>query len=202
MEIINLTLDANVFTSNAFLVTGDRTMVIDAGAMSGIVNEIYEHVSTIDALVLTHQHGDHVEQLDSIVDEFDSPVYAYAEHSKRTHPIEDGDEIAIGDQEYEVIHTPGHASDHVALASETTLFSGDVVVHDDAAFEGGSFGRTDLPGQSRDVLIESLETLLKRLNPGVSHMYAGHGDDFHGDVEEIIETALERARRHEPKYPD
>jgi hypothetical protein len=33
-------------------------------------------------------------------------------------------------------------------------------------------------------------------------MYAGHGDEFHGDVRDVIETALERAEKREPKYPD
>jgi hydroxyacylglutathione hydrolase len=33
-------------------------------------------------------------------------------------------------------------------------------------------------------------------------MYAGHGGVFHGDVRDVVETALERAEKREPKYPD
>ena len=88
------------------------------------------------------------------------------------------------------------------MVSEHTIFSGDVVVHDDGAFDDGSFGRTDMAGQSREVLIESIERILDRLPEGVEHMYAGHGEAFHGDVRAVIERALERAERREPKYPE
>jgi len=101
-----------------------------------------------------------------------------------------------------VVYTPGHADDHVSLVSESTLFSGDVVVHDDGAFDYGSFGRTDMPGQSRGRLIGSIETLLDAMGDSVEHMYAGHGGAFHGDVRDVVETALGRAEKREPKYPD
>jgi hydroxyacylglutathione hydrolase len=35
---------------------------------------------------------------------------------------------------------------------------------------------------------------------GVEHMYSGHGGVFHGDVRDVVETALERAEKREPKY--
>jgi glyoxylase-like metal-dependent hydrolase (beta-lactamase superfamily II) len=62
-----------------------------------------------------------------------------------------------------------------------------------------------MPGQSRERLIESLGTLLDRLPDSVTAMYAGHGDVFeaNGDsVRTVIERALSRAERREPKYPD
>jgi glyoxylase-like metal-dependent hydrolase (beta-lactamase superfamily II) len=153
-------------------------------------------------VVLTHQHADHVAELDAVFEAFDPAVYGYAEHPFVTHEIDDGDELRIGDEAFEVVYTPGHAPDHVALVSEFTLFSGDVVVYNDAAFDDGSFGRTDKTGQSRERLIQSLETLLERLPSTVETLYAGHGDVFEGDVREVIERALKRAQRREPKYPD
>jgi hypothetical protein len=41
----------------------------------------------------------------------------------------------------------------------------------------------------------------------VSRLYAGHGDVFETDpagdsVRDVVERALERAERREPKYPD
>jgi glyoxylase-like metal-dependent hydrolase (beta-lactamase superfamily II) len=99
------------------------------------------------------------------------------------------------------VYTPGHGDDHVAVVGEASLFSGDVVVHDDGAFDDGSFGRTDYPGMSRDRLIESIRELLERMPAGVEHMYAGHGSQFHGDVRDVVETALGRAETREPKYP-
>ncbi|QLG48688.1 MBL fold metallo-hydrolase [Natrinema halophilum] len=202
MEVYHVTEDATTFTCNAYLAIGDRTTLVDAGAMDGVVDEIRAQTDDLEAVVLTHQHGDHVAQLEAVVDAFDPDVYAYADHSARTHELTDGDAVRIGDEEFDVVFTPGHAEDHVSFVSDSSLFSGDVVVHDDGAFDYGSFGRTDMTGQSRERLIESIQDLLERLPDGVEHMYAGHGGVFHGDVRDVVETALERAERREPKYPD
>jgi glyoxylase-like metal-dependent hydrolase (beta-lactamase superfamily II) len=201
MHVRNVTADAESFTCNAFLVNGDRTVLVDAGAAEGVVDAIEAHTAGLDAVVLTHQHGDHVGSLDAVLSAFELPVYAFGDHPLRSHELEDGDQVFAGDEAFDVVHTPGHADDHVSLVSETTLFSGDVVVHDDGAFDDGSFGRTDMAGQSREVLIESIESLLDRMPEGVEHIYAGHGGAFHGDVRDVVETALERAARREPKYP-
>ncbi|MDL5362201.1 MBL fold metallo-hydrolase [Halalkalicoccus sp. NIPERK01] len=202
MDVYNLTAEAETFTCNVFLVTGEETTLVDAGAMPGVVDAIEEHVDDLDRVVLTHQHGDHVERLDAVMEAFDPALYAYADHPRRTHELADGDTLAIGEETCEAIHSPGHADDHLAFVSETTIYSGDVVVHDDGAFEGGSFGRTDMAGQSREELIGSIRRILDRLPDGVEHMYAGHGGEFHGDVRGVVETALERAERREPKYPE
>jgi len=197
-----VTADAETFTCNAFLATGAVTALVDVGAYDGVVDAVREHVDDVDAVYLTHQHGDHVAELDAVVDAFDPDVYAYGEHEHRTHAIEDGDVVEVGDESFDVAYTPGHASDHVSFVSETTLYSGDVVVHDDGAFDYGSFGRTDYAGQSRERLVESIQALLERLPDGVEHMYAGHGSEFHGDVRDVVETALSRAEQREPKYPE
>jgi glyoxylase-like metal-dependent hydrolase (beta-lactamase superfamily II) len=202
MDVYNVTADAETFTCNAFLIDGDRTVLVDAGAMDGVVSVIRQHTETLDAVVLTHQHHDHIGQLDAVLDTFDAPLYAYGDHPRRESELEDDDQVFMGDEAFDVVYTPGHADDHVSFVSETTLFSGDVVVHDDGAFDYGSFGRTDMPGQSRERLIDSIETLLDRMPDGVEHLYAGHGQEFHGDVRDVVETALGRAEKREPKYPD
>ncbi|WP_458208210.1 MBL fold metallo-hydrolase [Haladaptatus sp. NG-SE-30] len=202
MQVINVTADADTFTCNAYLALGDHPVLVDAGAMDGVVDVLRDHTDTLDAVVLTHQHGDHVERLDTVLDAFDADLAAYGPHPRRDIAIEDGDTLDIGDEEFEAIHTPGHADDHLAFVSDSTIFSGDVVVHDDGAFDYGSFGRTDMPGQSREELIESIRAILDRSPNSVEHMYAGHGGEFHGDVRDVIETALERAEKREPKYPE
>ncbi|QCC59765.1 MBL fold metallo-hydrolase [Natrinema thermotolerans] len=204
MEVVHVTEGAETFTCNAFLAIGEdgHTTLVDAGAWDGVIDEVRSHTDGVDAVVMTHQHGDHVERLEAVVDAFDPEVYAYADHPTRTHAIDDGDTVRIGDEEFDVVYTPGHADDHVSVVSESSLFSGDVVVHDDGAFDYGSFGRTDMAGQSRERLIESIRDLLERMPEGVEHMYAGHGGVFHGDVRDVVETALERAAKREPKYPD
>ncbi len=202
MQVVNVTADAETFTSNVFLALGERPVLVDAGAMDGVVDTVREHTDTLSAVVLTHQHGDHVEQLDAVLDAFDADLDAYDTHPRRDSAIEDGDTVHIGDEEFEAIYTPGHADDHLVFVSDSTIFSGDVVVHDDGAFDDGSFGRTDLPGQSRERLIESIREILDRMPDSVEHMYSGHGGEFHGDVRGVIETALDRAERREPKYPE
>ncbi|MDG5777821.1 MBL fold metallo-hydrolase [Haloarculaceae archaeon H-GB2-1] len=202
MDVHNVTEDAESFTCNAYLALGERTTLVDAGAMAGVVDVVREYTDDLDAVVLTHQHGDHVQQLDAVCEAFDPEVYAYGPHPRRTSELNDGDTVLIGDERCDVVYTPGHADDHVSLVSEHSLFSGDVVVHDDGAFDYGSFGRTDLEGQSRERLIESIRDLLDRLPDGVEHMYAGHGGVFHGDVRDVVETALDRAEKREPKYPE
>ncbi|GAB7012136.1 MBL fold metallo-hydrolase [Halolamina salina] len=206
MDPVNVTADAEQFTANVYLVDGEVTTLVDAGAMPGVVDEIREHVDDLDRVVLTHQHGDHVEQLDAVLDAFDAELFAYDDHPDRTHAIDDGDTVQIGDETHEVVYTPGHADDHVAFVGETALFSGDVVVYNDGAFDDGSFGRTDHPSGDRERLIESLRTILDRLPDSVEGMYAGHGDPFEAtdgeSVRDVIERALERAERREPKYPE
>jgi len=207
MEPITVTEDADVFTCNVYLVAGETTTLVDAGAMPGVEHIVAAHVEELDQVVLTHQHGDHVAEIDAVLSAFDADVYAYAEHPHRTHSLADGDEIQLGDEKCEVVYTPGHADDHVSLIGESALFSGDVVVYNDGAFDNGSFGRTDRPGQSRERLIESLQTILRRLPNSVTAMYPGHGNVFESEtggekVRAVIERALERAERREPKYPE
>jgi hydroxyacylglutathione hydrolase len=202
VPVTNVTAGADSFTSNAYLVTGEVTALVDAGAMPGVVQVIRDHVSTLDRVLITHQHGDHIAELGAVVEAFDPAVYAAADHDLRTRTLEPGATVAIGDADYEVVPTPGHADGHVSFMGPQALFSGDVVVHDDGAFTGGSFGRTDAPGQSRDELIESIERLLEVMPSGVERLYSGHGSAFEGDVRAVVERALERAARREPKYPE
>ena len=203
MAVVTVTADAEEFTCNAYLLTGDRPALVDAGTMPGVADVIADHVDDLETVVLTHQHADHIGELDAVVDRFDPDVYAYADHPRRDHALADGDTVTLAGEAFEAVYTPGHADDHVSLVGERALFSGDVVVYNDGAFDDGSFGRTDMAGQSRERLIEGLETLLERLPESTESMYAGHGDPFHADEESVravIERALSRAERREPKY--
>ena len=202
MSVHNVTADAETFTANAYLVLGDRNVLVDAGAMPGVVDVVEGHTDDLDAVVLTHQHGDHVGQLDAVLDAFDCELCAYGDHPRRSRALENGDTLRIGDETFEAVYSPGHADDHLAFVSESTIFSGDVVVYNDGAFDDGSFGRTDMQGQSRDREIESIREIADRLPESVERMYAGHGDPFEGDVRAVVERALERAERREPKYPE
>ncbi|ADQ68298.1 zn-dependent hydrolase, glyoxylase [Halogeometricum borinquense DSM 11551] len=207
MEIVTVTDGAEQFTCNAYLVLGERNVLVDAGTMPGVETVVADHTDELDAVVLTHQHTDHIGELDAVLDRFDADLYAYGDHPRRDEALEDGDVLQMGEETFEVVYTPGHASDHISLVSEKRIFSGDVVVYNDGAFDNGSFGRTDMSGQSRERLVESLRTLLDRIPETVEELYAGHGDVFRSEsggdsVQDVIERALSRAERREPKYPD
>ncbi|WP_280535259.1 MBL fold metallo-hydrolase [Halopenitus sp. POP-27] len=207
MDPINVTAAAEEFTCNAYLVPGETTTLVDAGTMPNVEETIADNVEDLDRVVLTHQHADHVGELDAVLDAFDAELYAYDDHPRRDVALADGEEVTIGDEPCEVVYTPGHAVDHVAFVGDERVYSGDVVVYNDGAFENGSFGRTDMTGQSRERLIESLHDLLDRLPDTVSELYAGHGDAYRaadGDdsVRTVIERALERAERRAPKYDE
>jgi len=207
VSVRNVTSGATEFTCNAYLVEGAVPTLIDAGAMPGVASEIARHVDELDRVVITHQHGDHVAELEAVVDAFDPAVYAAGDHPRRTEPLADGDTIQVGDASSEVVTTPGHADDHVSLVGQTAVFSGDVLVYDDGAFDDGSFGRTDMVGQSRERLIESLRTLADRIPASATRLYAGHGsvfdaDDHDDSLQTVVDRALERAERREPKYPE
>lgn len=49
--------------------------------------------------------------------------------AERIRSVVDGDRVPLGDRALEVIHTPGHASHHVALLDQTTgaLFTGEAI---------------------------------------------------------------------------
>ncbi|MFB6086684.1 MAG: MBL fold metallo-hydrolase [Halodesulfurarchaeum sp.] len=207
MHVTCLTDDAETFTANVYLARESGRAVepgatlVDVGAMPGIVEVVADRVSTLDSVGLTHRHADHVEQLDAIREAFDPTVYA-AEPGDGATALEDGDEVLIGGEPFETVETPGHAPDHLAFVGERAVFTGDVVVYCDGAFEDGSFGRTDLPGADRETLLASLDSLLDRLPTTVETMYPGHGPSFEGDVRAVIERARSRAARREPKYSE
>ena len=202
MDVITVTDDIEVFTCNAYLVLGEEPTLVDAGATPAVADAVAEHTDELSKVVLTHQHGDHIGGLDAICEAFEPDCYAYGENDHRTQTLTDGETIQLGDEPFEVVYTPGHAKDHISLYSDSALFSGDLVVYNDGAFKDGSFGRTDYPGMSREKLIESIRELLRRLPDTVETIYAGHGDVYSGDVRAVIERALSRAERREPKYPE
>lgn len=202
MDVELVTADADVFTANAYLITEGETALVDVGTVEGIADRIAERVDSLDTVLITHQHADHVARLDEVVDAFDPTIVAAEETGYPTRTVADGETVSVGTRDFEAVETPGHAADHLAFVGETVVFSGDVVVYNDAAFENGSFGRTDRPSQDRETLIGSIERLRDRLPSGVETLYAGHGDPYHGDVAAVVDRALERAKRREPKYPD
>jgi glyoxylase-like metal-dependent hydrolase (beta-lactamase superfamily II) len=189
--IRNLARGQQAFTSNVFLVTGDRTVLVDVGNEFDVVSAVEEHADDIDAVAVTHTHYDHVENLDSVVDAFDAPVYGFdTEQDGVEHAIADDGTVQLGDHDYQALHTPGHKNDHLCFYSEAAgvLFAGDLV------FADGSFGRTDLEEGDRDLLVDSIQRVLSVADEDLQEMHTGHGPSVTDAPYQDIELALQAAK--------
>jgi len=189
--IANLALDRDAFTSNVFLVTGERTALVDVGNEFDVVEAIMSHVDDLDVVVLTHTHYDHVANLESVLDAFDVDVVAFDGSANGvSQTLGDGETVQIGDHEYVALHTPGHKDDHLCLYSEDAdvLFAGDLV------FAGGSFGRTDLDEGDRPTLIESIERVLDVVDEDLREMHTGHGPSVESNPYQTIQMAHQAAQ--------
>jgi glyoxylase-like metal-dependent hydrolase (beta-lactamase superfamily II) len=189
--IQNLAAGQQGFTSNVFLVTGERTVLVDVGNDFDVVGATREYVDDIDAVVLTHTHPDHVGALDAVVDTFDIDVWGYdTDMDGVDHTIDDGETVQLGDDEYEALHTPGHKNDHLCFysADSQTLFAGDLV------FANGGFGRTDLEEGDRELLIDSVSRLLEAIDENLAEMHTGHGPSVTTNPYTDVELALQAAK--------
>jgi glyoxylase-like metal-dependent hydrolase (beta-lactamase superfamily II) len=118
---------------------GRAPVLIDAGVGQA------EHLEAIAVaapggparVLVTHAHGDHISGVTAMADRWPATQYAKWPWPERDatfavdwQPLGDEQVIVAGDGELQVIHTPGHAPDHIAFwdASSRTLFCGDLVV--------------------------------------------------------------------------
>jgi len=121
-----------------YLLTGRHPVLIDAGT------GLQPHLDAIAEarpegpghVVVTHAHGDHASGVTALRQHWPATTFAKLPWPGRDdrYPAEwaalrDGDVIPAGDGSLEVVHTPGHAPDHIALwdAESRTVFSGDLV---------------------------------------------------------------------------
>lgn len=193
MKVKNLAEAAEDFTGNVWKISNGETVLIDAG--TGDSWEETSKLDSVDKVVLTHSHYDHVDNLTKIVEKFSPEIYAFEPDNLdvEARKLSEGDKIELCGEEFKVFHTPGHKDDSICLYSEENrvLFAGDLL------FPEGGFGRTDLDEGNRDLLIESIEKITEL---DVKEMYCGHDDIAKENVNEQIQSSLDKARKHDPKY--
>jgi len=181
---------------NCFLVRrdgGDRALIVDPGEEAPKLLGAIEALGvTLDAILLTHTHFDHIGAVAPIAKATGAPVYcpklevpvlqdimAYVpypgfgpyESWDPEETVEGGETLELAGFIVDVTFTPGHSPGHVTYAlsseaDEAALFSGDVLFQ-------GSVGRVDLPGGSWPVLAQSIQTLLDAY-PDETVVHPGH----------------------------
>lgn len=125
--------------------------------------------SRIGYVIDTHIHADHLSGVREIcsISGAKMMMHKSAPIADNFTPLDDGEELNLGGLEVKVLHTPGHAPEHISLlVDKRFLLSGDTLLIRDV-------GRTDLGRGSNEELYESLFESLTLLDDGVE-VYPGH----------------------------
>ena len=184
------------FEQNCSLVWDEASMtgaVIDPGGdVPRILVAIKEVGLTVEKIVLTHGHLDHVGGAAELAkalgvkvegphkaDEFlmqgvekQAASYGLGDGLKNATSdrwMVEGDELIIGGHAFEVLHCPGHSPGSLVYVNRVAGFAlvGDVLFQ-------GSIGRTDFPYGDHDTLITAIKTKLFPLGDDIAFI-CGHG---------------------------
>lgn len=202
----------NPFAENTYLLWDNEcneAIIIDPGMCTpDECNTVKEFLSennlTLKAVLLTHQHVDHIMGTGYLADIFNCDVYGHQDDVqlgekadvqvrmfnlpyqvkpfKVTCPVKDNDKLSFCGETIIVLHTPGHSLGGVIyfLPQSGCAFTGDTIFQ-------MSIGRTDLIGGNFDTLIDNIKSKVLTL-PGETVLYPGHGDS----------TTVENELRHNP----
>jgi hydroxyacylglutathione hydrolase len=192
-------IDVRMFTvgplqENCFIVRqkdATRAVMVDPGEeaerLLGALNSL--GIDTLEAILLTHTHFDHIGAVAAVARATGAPVYCpELEKDILTEPnryiptqmfgsfegydadltVSGGETLELAGMTIDVHFTPGHSPGHVtyAIRDEDALLSGDVLFQ-------GSVGRVDLPGGDWPTLLSSIESLMSTYGPDTT-VYPGH----------------------------
>lgn len=179
-------------TTNAYVLGREDAVLVDPAARTNDLDRAIEG-RDVGHVLVTHAHPDHVGAVAHYADRCDATVWARAGREARferatgvapDRTFRDGTTIAG----VEVIESPGHAPDHVALAVGDAVLTGDLVVAEGSVVVGADEGD-----------VRTYLTSLRRLyatNP--DRLYPGHGptiDDPRIDIERLIRHRLDREKK-------
>ncbi len=180
--------------TNAFLVADEaskKAVIFDApdGTVAPLVEQAKQRGWDVIGLWLTHGHFDHVADHAVVTRAFPNakvlihpldeaklqdprssmfPLpFVIPPRSADGHVVE-GQKLAIGEIQVEVIETPGHSPGHVMfyMPGEEVLVGGDLIIM-------GAIGRTDLPDSDHAALEASVRRVMKL--PASTRLLPGHG---------------------------
>jgi hydroxyacylglutathione hydrolase len=192
-------IDVRMFTvgpvqENCFIVRrkdAPTALIVDPGDESAKLLAALDSlgIETVEAILITHTHFDHVGAVAPVARATEAPVYVpelekdvlanimdYVpwpgfgpfESYEADHTVAGGETLELAGLTLDVVFTPGHSPGHVtyAIADEDAVFSGDVLFQ-------GSVGRVDLPGGDWPTLLASIEKLTTTYAPETT-VYPGH----------------------------
>jgi hydroxyacylglutathione hydrolase len=182
------------FAMNAMIVYSEsskRGFLLDPGdEIDRILARVKELGVSIEAIVFSHGHIDHVAYAEEARERLKVPTYLHHDDWQMAraapqqammfglppcplvqidHELPGEGEFEVCGMTFEVHHTPGHSPGSVTLVSKKDKLAivGDLVF-------AGSVGRTDLPGCSPQALDESIQRVILPMDDDIT-LYPGHG---------------------------
>jgi glyoxylase-like metal-dependent hydrolase (beta-lactamase superfamily II) len=218
-------VERGYLNANHFVFRSERPVLVDTGYIGDfeeterLIRDIGVRPDRTRLIITTHTHCDHIGGNRMIQDRSGCDIVQHrvgkyfmdtrddwstwwryfsqdAAFFHCTRAVDDGDLIRIGPHEFQVIHTPGHASDGIALynGKEKVLISGDALWEDDLP-------AITMRVEGSTCLFALLDSLEKLESLDVATVYPGHGrpfTDFKGALSRS-RTKAEDFLRHREK---
>lgn len=113
---------------------GQQALVVDPGDARPVADALQRAGLQLQAILVTHHHGDHTGGIDALRDATGATVYGPASEniSKPLTPLRGGQTIAAVGMEFQVMDVPGHTAGHIAfycpdMDGTPLLFCGDTL---------------------------------------------------------------------------
>ncbi|XP_058834503.1 beta-lactamase-like protein 2 homolog isoform X2 [Topomyia yanbarensis] len=186
--------------TNTYLIgTGQRRILLDTGEPSvpefigNVKQTLRDERIVINDIIVSHWHHDHiggVEDVLNVLENKDScKVWKYPRTDAQepvllnANVLKNGQKFQIDGATLEVIHTPGHTTDHIILLlhEENSIFSGDCILGE------GTSVFEDLHDYMNSLKI------IQKLKPTV--IYPGHGNIIQDPAERLTHYINHRKQR-------